>query len=837
MSTALRFATALAVALSTQTLRAQDTATPSAASAPSPGPAAKERVEELVVTAQRVEQNVQDVPISIEAVTGDEVDQLSLRDLTEVQSLTTGLYITPAVANSVTTLRGVAFDPYASTQSTVDYYWNDTPIESEGALRSLFDVQQVEVVKGPQATLRGGSAPSGAITVATRRPSLEQMDGFLETQFSDNGQKLVQGAFGAPLIQEKLGLRLAGLYETNDGDSIENPLTDIDQNIRTWGARATLLAQLTDALKATLAYQYLEVDNRGFEDVWATGTPAPGNPVTGPFSRKAVQEFSPHFGNTLHYVTLALEYELDDNHRISAIGSYNKNRRVGDNDLDMGNAIPNFGAVQKVRTDYPFSFAEVRVESLANERWNWMVGADFRYADTHTTVDQADRSYFNFLAPFGIPGPFPTDGAIDFLAALPPGTPVPTCFAPPTFRPCNLIGYADQLIQIDIPTSTREIAMFTRQSFAITENTLLEAALRYRTVRSKRDSPATISLPQLFTTLNQNFIPPAFREDDTHAWTGSVSLSHHFTEAFMAYFSYGHGFRLGSSSIVTNAFPPGSTAPIFEDETNDAIEIGFKTELFDGRARVNGAFFYQMFDGFQSRIANIATDSDANGCFGPDIPYADPTVCQTPSTGDGNDRFAPGITFNAPATVKGFELEMDAVLIDNWTANLGVTWAEAEFDNGAHSPCNVVDANGDHLFVAEDGSPAGGFGVASCSRSGPLGNIPEFTLSATTEYTLPIGSFEAYGRLLARYNGEHQNDALVVPQKFDGYGLVNLYLGVRHPEQGWDVTLWAKNVADREEVIDVSDPLTYSVFPTGYSTVTVPRGREFGVTLRYDFSI
>ena len=180
---------------------------------------------------------------------------------------------------------------------------------------------------------------------------------------------------------------------------------------------------------------------------------------------------------------------------------------------------------------------------------------------------------------------------------------------------------------------------------------------------------------------------------------------------------------------------------------------------------------------------------------------------------------------------------MDAVLLDNWTANLGVTWAKAEFDKGATSPCNVVDANGDHLFVDQGGNPAGNLGVATCSRSGPLGNIPEFSLSASSEYTLPLSWFDAYARVLARYNDEHENNYLVVPQKFDGYGLVNLYMGLRNAEQGWDIAVWGKNLADREEVIDISDPITYSVFSTGYSTVTVPRGREIGVTLRYDFSI
>ena len=552
-----------------------------------------------------------------------------------------------------------------------------------------------------------------------------------------------------------------------------------------------------------------------------------GNPVTGTFSRKAVQEFSPHFGNTLHYATLGLEYEIAG-HLISATGSYNKNRRVSDNDLDTGNAIPNFGAVQLVRTDYPFSFAELRVESLEHERWNYMVGFDYRFVDTHTTVDQHDRSYFNFLAGAGIPGPFPTGGALDLVSP-----PAATCFFPP-FQPCGLNGYSDQFVNIDIPASTRELAIFTHQSFQITENTLFEAALRYRDVLSKRDSPATIQLPQLFVNINTDFIPPQFRKVPTHAWTGSLSLSHHFSEAVMAYFSYGHGFRLGSSSIVTNAFPAGSTAPVFLDETNDAIELGIKAELFDGRARVNGSFFYQTFDGFQSRIADIAVDSDANGCFGPDIPGPG---CAAPSAGDGNDRFAPGLTFNAPAKVKGVEIEIDGVLMENWTANVGVTYAKAEFVKGAVSPCNTLNATGDHVFTDPQGNPAGTFGVATCSRSGPLGNIPAFTLSASSEYTLPLGSFEAYARTLIRYNGKHENQALVVPRKFAGYGLVNLYVGLRNKEQGWDVGVWAKNLADREELIDISNPITYSVFNTGYSTVSIPRGREVGVTLRYDFSI
>lgn len=772
----------------------------------------------IVVTAQRVEQNIQDVPLSISAVTGAEFEKLRLRDLSELQTVTPGLNLGFVDARRpVTTVRGVSFDPDSSATSTVDFYMNDTPIEAHGALRGQFDVQQIEVVRGPQATLRGGSAPSGAITVVTRRPDLEAFQGFIQQDFSDNGLINTQGAVGIPIISGKFGVRIAGLYDESDGEDVRNITRGENQEQRTTAGRITFLARPTDHLEIYAAYQHLKVEVDGFEDLLSVGPPSTGRPTLSAFDRIALGEGPMSFENELRYASLGAKWRLDG-HLLSLTGGYNKNIRDHDRDMDFANIIPGFSARELGHTVYKQEFAELRFESTERPFWNYMLGADYYDTSTFTTNFRFDRSYFNFVSTLGVPGPFPTSGPLNLA-----GSPA-DCFTPG--RTCPLVGYSVLNNSVVVPTQQENISVFTRQSLQFTSRFRLDAALRYREVKAARDVFLHVELPQLFTAFDQNLILPAFRDRDLHATTGSASFSYDFTDGVMGYVAYGHGWRPGSTSIVTTAFPPGSTVPIFDDEKNDSLELGIKSTLAGGRVRLNGAWFFQKFDGFQTRVLNVAVDANGNGCF-----RSEPG-CPNPSQADGTDAFAPSITYNAPARVQGLEAELDAVLTERWTAGLNMTFSQAEFRAGAMAPCNRV-VGGRHVFSDPAGNSTAATGVATCPRSGPLGNDPELTLSATSEYTMPVGSLEGYARGVFSYSGNHRNNDLVTPRRFGGYGLLNLYFGVR--AANWEVGLWGKNVLDREALIDVSEPLVYSVFPSSYGQLSITRERELGITARYNF--
>ncbi|MCB2080256.1 MAG: Plug domain-containing protein, partial [Novosphingobium sp.] len=129
---------------------------------------------EIIVQARRRDESLQEVPLVVNAVTSEEIDKLNLRDGTEIQNLVPGLQLSNN-ANGIGAsgqVRGVQYDANTSANPTVAFYFNDAPIDGGSVLQAMYDIGQVEVLRGPQGTLRGAASPSGSITFTTRKPDL-----------------------------------------------------------------------------------------------------------------------------------------------------------------------------------------------------------------------------------------------------------------------------------------------------------------------------------------------------------------------------------------------------------------------------------------------------------------------------------------------------------------------------------------------------------------------------------------------------------------------------------------------------------------------------------------
>src|SRR5207249_4233613 len=145
----------------------------------------------------------------------------------------------------------------------VDIYFNESPLNQTLAFKSLFDIGQIEVLRGPQGTLRGNTAPTGAITIATRRPKFNEWGATTDLTYSyrDDWGANVQAAVNVPLINDKLAIRIAGLYDRNDAGGTSNPVTGADARGTTKAIRASLLFKPFDALEIFGMYQYSVEDN------------------------------------------------------------------------------------------------------------------------------------------------------------------------------------------------------------------------------------------------------------------------------------------------------------------------------------------------------------------------------------------------------------------------------------------------------------------------------------------------------------------------------------------------------------------------------------------------
>jgi len=149
------------------------------------------QLEEIVVSAQRMEQVLQDVPISLAVVGEQEIAELNIFDFTETAALTPGADFTPGGQSAAIRIRGVGPGSFTLTapQSVAVFMDEFSQIAIGVVFRTLVDVERLELLRGPQGTLYGLNAPSGAYNITTRAPNTEQVEGYIESSYSqfDNG--------------------------------------------------------------------------------------------------------------------------------------------------------------------------------------------------------------------------------------------------------------------------------------------------------------------------------------------------------------------------------------------------------------------------------------------------------------------------------------------------------------------------------------------------------------------------------------------------------------------------------------------------------------------------
>ncbi len=170
-------------------------------------------LEEVVVTARRKSELLQDVPQVVTPVTAADIQNFNLQTMTDVATLVPGLQIVASPNRSLdtNTFRGISFQPATGTQNTLGVSINDTFVTNNFITTSIFDIGQIELLSGPQGTLRGEPAPSGTMTITTHKPDLEKFGGYGTVTQETYGQTNVQAAINLPIVAGKLALRLAGL--------------------------------------------------------------------------------------------------------------------------------------------------------------------------------------------------------------------------------------------------------------------------------------------------------------------------------------------------------------------------------------------------------------------------------------------------------------------------------------------------------------------------------------------------------------------------------------------------------------------------------------------------
>jgi iron complex outermembrane recepter protein len=765
---------------------------------------------EIIVEARRRDESAQDVPLVVHAVTSDDIQKLNLRDFKEITSLVPGLQMANNSNGIGTTssIRGVNYDVNASgNNGTIEYYLNDAPISSGPLFLSMYDVGQIEVLRGPQGTLRGRASPSGSITIANKRPDLAEIGGYAQGTATDFGGFNVNAALGVPIITDVLAVRVAGLIDHNEGNrikSINNPLTPRN---RTNSGRVSVRFEPTSFISLGGMYQRVEVKATQFDQVVSFNNFAPSAPASAiPISsndRRSDDDFPRAFTSTYDIFTWYANVGFAGQ-RLYYVGGNTKQHIISTETADFGNFFK----------ENIFSSGDTRANATSHE-------IRLQNEDRIANVFDYVIGYFQY----GLNGE----------SVLGRQTPV-------TLPPALGGGIAATAnTAITRPNQSKEQSYFGNITAHIGSNTELSGGIRHIKYRAE----ASLAI--------NGAVLAAANEDLKFSHTiYTASVKHRISDDMMVYASFGSSFRPGISAVGDFSLarsPLENSFLVLPPETSKSYEIGFKSSLFDKRLKLNVSAYQQDFKNYPYR--------SSSGIYFLNYSFV-------------NGAVVPGVSqFNfvaaVPVRVRGFEAELAYSPNNHLSFSANVSYARGRITN-ATIPCN--DFNGDGKPDVVTNAPTltqlqgavGANNISACPGiSQRSANASPWGGSFQAEYNTPISSnANGFLRGLLNFQGSAQGDPSNPFDDRGSYGLLNLYAGVRSADGTWEISAFAKNLTNNRTLLSVGNgprstsyqqltlagfngatPVlgapTAQVFNSSYADATSVAPREFGITARFAF--
>ena len=784
-------------------------------------------IEEVIVTAQKRAQSIQDVPIAIAAFDREFLDDAGVDDILELQFFVPGLTIannqSPAQTNI--NIRGVGTAGNSlSLESSVGIYIDGVyRSRQSSSIADLLDIERVEVLKGPQGTLFGKNTASGAVQFLSVKPDLERLSGFLEAQGGSENFVSLTGAINAPVTKGTSAIRFSAGTSQRDG-FVQNLTTGSDlNNLDRYSLRAQFLHE-NDAFSARLIGDYSELNERccaagniydGPGDsiprfLAAGGTLPPTGNLPGAsfllpldfvgnligftgipnvlakdFEKDLVaQDIDPYAEIFESGVSAELTWHLSDVSKVTSITAYRsfKSNDFVDADFNSLDILRINGGA----TDQDTFSQELRISGSYGERLNYVTG--LYYFDQK--LERELRTMFGAVTNVLLTGGLPTSALIPGGSAVCPfiGVSATVCDGP-AFPSGE---YADNL-------STQEQhswAIFGQSDLYVTENLVLTAGLRY--LDEKKDMNVMF-IESIFSPVWAAFTPFSPLVPDVNditfkdtATTGTVKLTYFLNPELMGYLAWGKGYKSGGTNI--DRISPATGAPLlFDPETSDSIEIGVKGDFLDKRLRLNIAAHQTDFKDFQ-----------ANTFVG--------TGFVLQNAGEIRSR--------------GFEADLLA-LINSWLfISGGAAFVDAEYTSFVGGAC-IRTPFGDEPDATKLNFPT------VCNVSGNrVGSTPEWSYYASLVADRQIGAGTIYGRLDYNWRGDmligNDND----PNKLaKTRGIFNAKLSYRFDENRYEISVWAKNAFDK----DYRESAFNTVIREGSLSAFHTEPRTFGATFRFVF--
>ncbi|WP_066284888.1 TonB-dependent receptor domain-containing protein, partial [Blastomonas sp. CCH1-A6] len=736
-------------------------------------------IAEIVVTAQKVAENVQDVPIAITAITSERLETTGVTSLEGLTQLVPSVSFRKGTtsANSAIVMRGVGTITFSiAAEPSVSTVVDGVVLSRSGqAFMDLVDAERLEVLRGPQGTLFGKNASAGLVNIVSKGGT-DTLQAEARLEAFDDDEYRLRGAISGPLAENLTG-RITAFYGSYDGN-----ITNINGGRRNringyehYGARG-ILDYNNGGTRFRFIADYFEADDDCCADVTGVSRGAvldaelglPGGVARGVNQRFVNHNLVTRTLDKQWSLTASADFDVLTDHVLSAIVGYRnwENTEIREGDF-LPRAIVGTGELHdngQVRTEQ--LSLEVRLASDQSKPFFYQVGGFIWGSDNEQDFTRRNITCGTSTLPID-----PITGG----------------------RPCNVNDRTNTLF----PTATsfsavesRNYAIFGQATYRLSDMFALTGGLRYTwddlsfihtrapgvnaTTGLPATGPGVSGAPAGGTIASGGNGTNTSRGDSSNGnLSGRAVLQFTPSEDVMLYGSYTRGYKGPAFNVFFNHTAPTNAIPI-DEETSDAFEIGLKSQFLDNRVQFNLSAFTVTYDGFQANNFVLL-----------------------------NGAVVSNLTNAGSVKSEGFEVDLLAVPVDGWTLRASGAYADATVKRFNPNPAtNAPDArNGTQLPLA-----------------------PKFTWTIGTSYERDLGGFKMYLDTDFRHVSRQFSD-LGEQGPIAAYGIWNGSIGFSDPDDNYRVSFLARNITDKAyALLNVS----------AGQRLQIPRDadRYFGISLR-----
>jgi iron complex outermembrane receptor protein len=735
----------------------------------------QENLGEIVVTAQKREQRLQEVPIAISVVSGDQLQARGGFNIESMTALVPSLTLrkTNVSLNQSLFLRGIGTVTFAiAAQPSVAFVLDGVVLTGAGeAFGDLYDVERVEVLRGPQGTLFGKNASAGVVNVVSKRPGNE-FGGYVDVGFYEDEEITAKAAIDTPLSDTLRGRTTVswGNFPGFIDNVSTTPAGGTANGYYRKGIRTLWQFDPSDTLGLTFIADYRESDDPCCAEVIGTvPTGAQAAIVTnalagtdigaGDQGRKVRANTEMRSREESYGASLQADIGVFADHTLTSITAWRQwdvtEVREGDF-LDIGAA---FNGVTQTADLGPQELTtlsqELRIASPTGSRFEYVAG--LYYSDT-----DAER-YFQRDVTLCSP--------LAGIAAL---------------APCPTTNWVVASANADFGADFKSLAAFGDGTWSVSDALRLIGGLRWtQDDLSYFHSGRRTTLPPGVTAppgINTTFAPLS-GDDKSSEVSGRAGVQFDWTDAFMTYATYARGYKGPAYNVFFNMTVNNS--PIIEAETADSFEVGFKSTLGNGSTIVNAAVFKADYSNFQTNnFFFIGTTQ----------------VTSLTNAGD--------------VSTQGVELEFQSRPNDVLTLSGGVAYTDAQIDK---------------FFTPPGQNP-------TAVEGDPLPFAPKWKGNLSAEWRLALGTIDVIPAFTAAYQSEQFADigrrAALQNRRIAPYGTLDATVAFVTRDERYRLTLVGRNLTDESYAA-----LLQTGGPAGTVRYVIPRDadRYFGAQLRVNF--